>query len=133
MRDPTNLKMQGPAVVKRNGRVFVSYSSNATDARYCIGLMEARDNADLLDPASWKKLPGPALDTDTAAGVYGPGHNSFTTSPDGTIDYIVYHARDYENVVGIAVLDPNRSTRVQAFTWDSDGRPVFGRPLPSSK
>ncbi len=133
MRDPADLKMQGPAVLKRNGRVFISYSSNATDARYCIGLMEARDDADLLDPASWKKLPGPALDTDAAAGVYGPGHNSFTTSPDGAVDYIVYHARDYETVVGIAVLDPNRSTRVQAFTWDSNGRPVFGRPLPSSR
>ena len=124
---------QGPAVLKRNGRVFVSYSSNATDARYCIGLMEARDDANLLDPASWKKLPGPALDTDAAAGVYGPGHNSFTTSPDGTVDHVFYHARDYETVVGNAVLDHNRSTRVQAFTWDSNGRPVFGRPLSSSR
>ena len=130
MRDPANLKMQGPAVLKRNGRVFVAYSSNATDARYCIGLLEAKADADLLDPASWTKLPGPAFDTDADAGVYGPGHNSFTTSSDGRVDYIVYHARDYENVVGLAVLDPNRSTRVQAFSWDSSGRPVFGGRAP---
>ena len=100
MRDPANLKMQGPAVLERNGRVFIAYSSNATDARYAVGLMEASATADLLDPISWRKLPGPALESSSAAGLYGPGHNSFTTSPDGKVDYIVFHARDYEKVEG---------------------------------
>lgn len=141
MRDPANLKMQGPAVLVRDGRVFVAYSSNATDARYCVGLLEARVGSDLLDPASWEKLPGPALESDAGAalesdagaalesdpglGLYGPGHNSFTTSRDGTVDYIVFHARDYEKVVGLPILDPNRATYVRAFSWDSSGRPVF--------
>ena len=125
MRDPANLKMQGPAVLERNGRVFIAYSSNATDARYAVGLMEASATADLLDPISWRKLPGPALESSSAAGLYGPGHNSFTTSPDGKVDYIVFHARDYEKVEGMVILDPNRATYVRPFSWDADGRPVF--------
>jgi GH43 family beta-xylosidase len=133
LRDPLNPKMQGPAVLKRNGRVFISYSSNATDARYCVGLLEASDEADPLDPASWRKLLGPALQSDPDARVFGPGHNSFTTSKDGITDYIVYHARNYERVVGPPILDPNRDTRIQAFTWDSEGRPYFGKPVPDMR
>ncbi len=127
MRDPLNLKMQGPAVLLRNCRVFVAYSSNATDARYCVGLLEASDKAELLDPASWMKLQGPALESDPVAAVFGPGHNSFTRSKDGSVDYIIYHARDYETVLGPPILDPNRDTLIQAFDWDAEGRPVFGR------
>lgn len=128
MRDPLNLKMQGPAVLMRNGRVFIAYSSNATDARYCVGLLEASDQAELLDPASWRKLLGPAFESYPDAAVFGPGHNSFTRSKDGGVDYIVYHARSYEEVKGPPLLDPNRDTYVQAFTWDAEGRPFFGTP-----
>jgi GH43 family beta-xylosidase len=70
---------------------------------------------------------------ESGAGVYGPGHNSFTTSKDGSIDYIVYHARNYEGVEGPAILDPNRGTRVQAFTWDAEGRPSLGPPPPDDR
>jgi GH43 family beta-xylosidase len=127
-RDPSNLKMEGPAVLKRNGRIFITYSSNAVDANYAVGLMEARADSRLLDPASWSKRPGPVLGSDPEAKVFGPGHNSFTTSPDGAVDYIVYHARDYERIDGPPIHDPNRATIVQAFSWDSDGRPLFARP-----
>jgi GH43 family beta-xylosidase len=132
-RDPALLKMEGPAVLKRNGRIFISYSSNAVDANYAVGLLEARDDSKLLDSGSWTKRPGPILTSDPEAKVFGPGHNSFTTSPDGAVDYIVYHARSYERIDGLPILDPNRATRVQAFTWDSDGRPVFAKPLPDSQ
>ncbi|HOX33195.1 MAG TPA: family 43 glycosylhydrolase [Spirochaetales bacterium] len=130
LRDPANLKIQGPAVLKRQGRIFVAYSTNASDARYCVGLLEADEDSDPLDPASWRKLPGPAFQSAPAARQFGPGHNSFTTSPDGRIDYLVYHARSYERVEDPVILDPNRATRVQAFTWDAEGRPVFGSPVP---
>jgi GH43 family beta-xylosidase len=39
-----------------------------------------RQNADLLDPASWTKLREPVLQTCYDHGVYGPGHNSFTVA-----------------------------------------------------
>jgi GH43 family beta-xylosidase len=43
---------EGPAVLIRNGRVFMTFSASATDARYCMGLLTADADADLLDPAS---------------------------------------------------------------------------------
>jgi GH43 family beta-xylosidase len=60
--------------------------------------------------------------------VYGPGHNGFFKSPDGTEDWIVYHA----NASATAGCDVNRTTRAQKFTWNSDGTPNFGVPQPLS-
>ncbi|OAH09854.1 extracellular exo-alpha-(1-_5)-L-arabinofuranosidase precursor [Streptomyces jeddahensis] len=50
--------------------------------------------SDPLNPAAWTKKPSPVFRRDDAAGVYGPGHNGFFTSPDGTENWIVYHAND---------------------------------------
>ncbi|MFD9288743.1 family 43 glycosylhydrolase [Streptomyces sp. NPDC060030] len=46
---------EGPAVLQRNGRVFMTYSASATDANYCVGLLTAGQGSDLMDPASWAK------------------------------------------------------------------------------
>ena len=117
---------EGPAVLMKNGRIFISYSASATDANYCMGLLYADDTSDLLDPSSWHKSSEPVLQSSN--GVYGPGHNQFTTSPDGSVDLLVYHARDYEQITGDPLDDPNRATRVQPLTWRDDGMPDFGEP-----
>lgn len=118
---------EGPAVLLRNGRVFITYSASATDANYCMGLLTASDTSDLMNRASWSKSTSPVFSS--AAGVFGPGHNQFTTSPAGTIDLLVYHARDYRDIVGDPLDDPNRHTRIQPFTWNPDGTPHFGDPV----
>lgn len=118
---------EGPAVLVRNGRVFVSYSASATDARYCLGLLTASDSSNLLDAASWTKSPTPVFSS--ANGLYGPGHNSFTTARDGTVDVLVYHARNYQQIVGDSLYDGNRHTRLQRLDWNVDGTPSFGAPL----
>jgi GH43 family beta-xylosidase len=118
---------EGPAVIERNGRIFVSYSASATDARYCLGLLTASATSDLLSASSWTKTVNPVFAS--ANGLYGPGHNSFTTSTDGSIDVLVYHARNYERIVGDPLYDPNRHTRVQRLEWNADGTPNFGTPL----
>jgi GH43 family beta-xylosidase len=120
---------EGPAVLNRNGRVFIAYSAAATDANYCMGLLWADAGADLLDPKSWRKSPTPVFKTDEAAQQFGPGHNSFTTTPDGRTDLLVYHARNYRDIVGDPLNDPNRHARVQAFGWRDDGFPDFGTPV----
>ena len=74
---------EAPIVIQRNGRVFLTYSASATDANYCLGLLTADENADLLDPASWKKSPGPVFKSNPETSQFGPGHNCFTTTPDG--------------------------------------------------
>jgi GH43 family beta-xylosidase len=118
---------EGPAVLVRHGKVIVTYSASATDANYCMGLLWADANADLLDPAAWHKTPHPVFAS--ANGQFGPGHNSFTTTPDGATDLLVYHARDYRDIVGDPLDDPNRHARVQPFGWRADGLPDFGQPL----
>ena len=55
---------EGPAVIKRNGRIFLTYSASGTGACYCMGMLTADGNADLLDPASWKKERHPVLKSD---------------------------------------------------------------------
>jgi len=120
---------EGAAVLKRNGQIFISFSASATDHNYCMGLLTAADTSDLLDPASWTKTAEPVFQTNETTGLYGPGHNSFTVSEDGEHDIIVYHARNYKEIVGDPLYDPNRHTRAQAFCWNADGTPYFGIPI----
>ena len=106
----------------------MTFSASATDARYCIGLLTADADADLLDAASWVKSPDPVFVTSEATKVYGPGHNSFTVDEDGR-DMLVYHGRDYRDIVGDPLFDPNRHTRVQRLYFNDDGTPNLGIPV----
>lgn len=116
---------EGAAVIKKNRKIYISYSASATDSNYCMGLLWADEDADLMDPASWSKSRTPVLTTDEEAGQYGPGHNSFTVSEDGTEDVMVYHARTYKEIVGDPLYDPNRHTWIKPIRWLSDGTPDF--------
>ncbi|OAN62363.1 alpha-N-arabinofuranosidase [Sphingomonas sp. TDK1] len=119
---------EAPAVLLRNGRLFMTYSASATDARYCLGMLTARADADLMDPASWTKSPLPVFKTSAAHKIFGPGHNSFTVDEQGR-DVLVYHARDYAEIKGDPLFDPNRHTRMQYFRYRADGSPDFGEPV----
>ncbi|MEU9143731.1 family 43 glycosylhydrolase [Streptomyces sp. NPDC048349] len=120
---------EGPALIQRGGMVFLSYSASATDSNYCLGLLSASATSDLLNPTSWTKSPRPVFTSNTATGQYGPGHNQFTTSEDGKSDILVYHDRNYKDITGDPLDDPNRRTRVQKLYWNSDGTPNFGIPV----
>lgn len=120
---------EGPSVIQRNGRVFLSYSASATDSNYCMGLLTAGSRSDLMDPESWAKSPTPVFTSNDTTKQYGPGHNCFTVAEDGRTDVLVYHARQYKDIVGDPLNDPNRHTRVQKFGWKADGTPDFGIPV----
>jgi GH43 family beta-xylosidase len=120
---------EGPAVIKRNGKIFISYSASATDDRYCLGLLTASDTANLLDANAWTKSPTPVFTSNVNTSQYGPGHNSFVVSEDGMSDILVYHARNYKYINGDPLYDPNRHTRVQKLYWNQDGTPNFGIPV----
>ncbi|MES3023015.1 MAG: glycoside hydrolase family 43 protein [Pseudomonadota bacterium] len=117
---------EGPSVLKRNGKIFISYSASATDENYAMGLLWADEDADLLDPAAWTKLREPVLQTCYEHGVYGPGHNSFTLGADGASVMLVYHARTYTEIIGDPLWNPDRHTYVKVLRWDEMGMPVFG-------
>ncbi|MGC9380646.1 glycoside hydrolase family 43 protein [Streptomyces sp. MH13] len=120
---------EGASVIARNGRLFMTYSASATDANYCMGLLTVDADADLMNPANWSKSPTPVFTSNDATGQYGPGHNCFTVDRDGRTDVLVYHARQYKEIDGDPLDDPNRHTRVQRFGWKADGTPDFGVPV----
>ncbi|WCN03947.1 glycoside hydrolase family 43 protein [Streptomyces sp. M92] len=120
---------EGAAVIARNGRLFMTYSASATDANYCMGLLTADADADLMDPANWSKSPVPVFTSNESTGQYGPGHNCFTVDRDGRTDVLVYHARQYKEIDGDPLNDPNRHTRIQRLRWKADGTPDFGVPV----
>lgn len=112
---------EGPEALQKDGTLHIVYSASGswTDD-YCLGLLTLT-GSDPLDPAAWTKAQKPLFTkTETA---YGPGHCSFTTSPDGSEDWIVYHANE---VSGSGWR--GRSVRAQRFGWDG-ATPVFGTPV----
>jgi GH43 family beta-xylosidase len=121
---------EGPAVLIRNGRIFLTYSASATDANYCMGMLTADEDADLLDPLSWAKSPEPVFCSCAVSSQFGPGHNCFTTTPDGATDIVVYHARGYKDIDGEPLYNPDRATRAHVLGWKPDGTPDFGTPVP---
>lgn len=118
---------EGPAAIRHGNRLFVSYSASATDENYCMGLLWIDADADPMQAANWSKSPRPVFTTHWLNRQYGPGHNSFTTAENGE-DILVYHARNYTEIEGDPLWDPNRHTRIKTFHWDSDGMPDFGTP-----
>lgn len=114
---------EGPAVIKRNGKIFLTYSASETGAPYCMGMLTADEGSDLLDPLSWKKERYPVLKSDPSIEIYGPGHNSFTVDEEGN-DILVYHARKESVIEGDPLYNPNRHTMLMKIKWEN-GRPVF--------
>ena len=115
---------EGPGIIKHDGKIFMTYSASETGIQYCVGMLSADEDADLLDPRSWTKERYPVLATNEEKGIYGPGHNSFTKDEEGN-DIIVYHARTEAKIVGNPLYNPNRHAMLMRVKWSEDGRPVF--------
>lgn len=106
--------LEGPAVVRRDGRYYCFYSGGSwLQPTYAVSYAVA---AHPLGP--WHEPVGvPRLLQTVPGTVIGPGHNSVTTTPDGT-DVIVYHAWDPAQTARRMFLDPIR--------WTPDGPVVDG-------
>ncbi|MGN0412530.1 MAG: family 43 glycosylhydrolase [Lachnospiraceae bacterium] len=116
---------EGPGVLKHNGKIFLTFSASDTSPAYCVGMLIADENADLIDPKSWEKLRYPVLKSKPECGLYGPGHNSFTKDEVGN-DIIVYHARTTDKLICENPLyDPNRHTMKTKIVWNEEDMPVF--------
>jgi GH43 family beta-xylosidase len=118
---------EGPQFLLHNDQVFLIYSSSGCwTEKYNLGMLTASVHRNLLDSTSWKKHPEPVFSASPDDNVFAPGHNSFFKSPDGTEDWILYHANDNPG----EGCGRHRSPRAQKFTWTIDGFPDFGEPLP---
>lgn len=118
---------EGPEILRHGGKLFLIYSASGcwTDD-YSLGMLTADVHQNLLNPASWKKSPQAVFSGQPSAHAFGTGHNTFFQSPSGKQDWIIYHANP-EPGEGCSV---QRSPRAQPFTWNSNGTPNFGKPVP---
>ncbi|WP_161890467.1 glycoside hydrolase family 43 protein [Pontibacter russatus] len=115
---------EGPQVLKHKGKVFIIYSTRESWLKeYRLGQLALSDT--LLNPmeaARWQKSGPIMLGTEEVLGV---GHCSFTTSPDGTEHWVLYHSKKTEKPGW------DRNIRAQQFFWTTDGFPYFGEPVPA--
>lgn len=117
---------EGPELLQHDGKICLIYSMcGASTPDYRMGMLQAdAAHADLTLVSSWTQYPKLLFARVDQRGVFGPGHCFFFKSPDGTEDWIAYHAKS-----GTADTYADRSTRAQKFTWKPDGTPDFGLPL----
>ncbi len=115
---------EGPGCLQHNGDLYVTYSGSATDERYAMGLLHLKAGRNPLDASAWEKSPEPVMTTEEGNGLYGPGHNSFTTDEEGN-DILVFHARPYPGFRGTALSDPNRHCYLRRVRYTPEGTPVF--------
>jgi galactose mutarotase-like enzyme/GH43 family beta-xylosidase len=115
---------EGPQFLQKNGNTFIVYSTRESWLRtYRLGMLRLKDpKASPLEPGNWIKKGPVFMGTDDVLGV---GHASFTTSPDDTEDWIFYHSKK--------TAEPGweRDMRLQKFSWDKNGDPFFGTPIPA--
>lgn len=121
---------EGPAVIKKNGKIFVTYSASATNHNYCLGLLWIDENEDIMKPSNWHKSPASVFNTNEELMRFGPGHNSFTIAEDGKTLIMIYHARDFKDIQGAELSDPNRETRARVVEWTESGFPDFMQNKP---
>ena len=84
--------VEGPALRLHDGRYYCFYSGGAWEqANYGVSYVVADDP---LGPYRRPAHENGALLKSLPGQVIGPGHNSFTESPDRSQEYIVYHGWD---------------------------------------
>jgi GH43 family beta-xylosidase len=119
---------EGPVAIQRGGRTFITYSASACQGPdYKIGQLTYTGGA-VLSASSWVKKSTPIFQRNDANSVYGPAHHGFFKSPDGTEDWIVYHA----NSSASQGCGSTRTTRIQKINWTADGTPDLGVPVSTS-
>jgi len=115
---------EAPAAMVRDGMVHLVYSASAFwSDEYCLGLLTADADSDLLDPRSWRKQPQPLLVSSPDDSTYGPGHHAFFRSPDGGEDWLVFHARGTPGGQGYG--PERRAALASPISW-LDRLPVLG-------
>ncbi|KAI6373021.1 hypothetical protein MCOR25_003552 [Pyricularia grisea] len=120
--------LEGPyGLVSPSGTNYIVYSADSCNTpAYKLGALRYDSSTggdDPMNPESWSKLPDPIFTTGN--GLYGPAHNAFFKSPDGTQDWQVFHANLNEG----DGCGTTRKTFIQPISW-SDDTPDMGVPLP---
>ncbi len=118
---------EGPVFLLHDGKLSLIYSASGCWSQYyCLGLVEFEgDNfsvEEMMNRNNWSKMPNSVFAA--ANEVWGVGHCTFFTSPDGSETWIAYH--------GMATPDAGEEGRfpyVQKIAFDEKGLPILGEPL----
>lgn len=127
---------EGPSVVVRGDTVNVLYAASGswTDS-YCLGLLTARADANLLSPASWSKRPTPLFRSGN--GLVAPGHASIvsTGKEAGEADWLVYHVARHPGAGWDRLVraQPLRWTPHNTIAPDALADPALPLPLPEGE
>lgn len=118
----TPLINEAPQVIIKDKTVNLVYSASGSwDNDYALGLMTLDVADDPLEKANWQKKPEPIFQQTNT--VYGPGHNGFAKSKDGSEDWLIYHAARWDH------SGWDRSIRLQKFGWDQEDKILLEPPL----
>ena len=118
---------EAPQILRTSGdAIYMTYSASfcGTDD-YALGIMSLKSGGDPLSKSDWTKVSEPVFTQKPVNSTFGPGHNSFFKSADGTETWIIYHANSFSNQ-GCA---DQRNVRMQKINFNADGSPNFGEPV----
>ena len=116
--------MEGPAILKKNGAIFLVYSVNDSKTDdYALGIMTLKGD-DPTKKENWEKHTSPVFQK--TEDIFGPGHCCFTKVQDcgEWKDYIVYHA-NLDSCSGWL----GRNVWAQEVGYNEKGFPIFGKPM----
>ena len=120
---------EGPYLLRRGDDLFLSISGAGCSTVYCLGLLHAKYGSDLLDPASWDKVPYPLLTRESVPGQHGPGHNNFFKDPENGVDdwmALLYRplSEGFEAMYETERFSP-RNAALRRVHWNANGYPNF--------
>lgn len=118
---------EGPQSLKApNGKQMIIFSASyCGNDNYSLGQLTLKDGGNPLNLSDWVKSTDAVFSKSISNRAYGPGHNGFFKSPDGTEDWIIYHANSNAN----EGCGTKRNIRMQKFTFTANGDPIFGTPV----
>lgn len=107
-----------------NKTIVVGYSASGIWTVYnSLGILHARTDSDLLDPASWTKEPEPFFVADEESGLFGTSNISVTPAIDREGYIMVYQTKKHDDNGNILT-----DIRHKRISWDKNGLPDFGKP-----
>ncbi len=118
---------EGPIFLYHEGKLCLIYSASGCWSQYyCLGMIEFTGDdfspKEMMSRSNWDKRSAPVFSA--ANDVYGVGHCSFFTSPDGSETWIAYHGMPTPDAG-----EEGRFTYAQRISFDKNGWPVLGEPL----
>lgn len=88
---------EGPFFIYNKNVSYMIFSASSTGTPgYCLTYMSLESGKNPMFPGNWVSAPGPVFQRNDEEEVYTTGHAAFTTSPDLTETWMVYHGKSLQ-------------------------------------